>query len=343
MPITRLALAALALVLAALAPALVAAAPREAEPRLDPRQLSALPSYVQRVEPAIVGLQVEVPRDRPSALTLGAERWGSGVIFDAAGHVLTVSYIVLDAAADRGHAPGRPQGARPPGRARPRSGGGSGEARGSWPLAGGRARRLDQGGGGDIVGTVGVADDGRLSASAGRVDAVRPFSAAWEYMLDRAFVVSPSNPAFGGAALVDSAGAVIGVTSLRLGEAPYMNLAIPIEHFLPGKDELLAKGRVASRRPRPWLGLYTVSMEGGGIVVSGMSPVGPARAAGFRPGDVIVRLNGEKVDSQEAFYRKLWQGGVEQEVQVVVQRDRGFEAITVRPIDRYRFFRMSGN
>src|SRR4029077_2617944 len=98
---------------------------------------------------------------------------------------------------------------------------------------------------------------------------------------------------------------LIAVPSLRLGEPPSANLAIPIEHFLPGKDELLAKGRVASRRPRPWLRLYTASMGGGGIVVSGMSPVGPARAAGFRPGDVIVRLNGEKVDSQEAFYRKL--------------------------------------
>jgi hypothetical protein len=59
-PITRLALA---LVLAALAPAALTAAPREAQPRLDPRQLSALPSYVQRVEAAIVGLQVEVPRE----------------------------------------------------------------------------------------------------------------------------------------------------------------------------------------------------------------------------------------------------------------------------------------
>jgi S1-C subfamily serine protease len=215
------------------------------------------------------------------------------------------------------------------------------EGPGPWPVA--ALGDSTKAAAGDVVGTVGVTDDGRLSARAGRLDAVRPFSAAWEYMLDRAFVVSPSNPAFGGATLVDSAGAVIGVTSLRVGEAPYANLAIPIEHFLPGKDELLAKGRVASRRPRPWLGLYTVSMEGGGIVVSGMSPVGPARAAGFRPGDVIVRLNGEKVDSQEAFYRKLWQGGVEQEVQVVVQRDRNFEAITVRPIDRYRFFRMSGN
>ena len=33
---------------------------------------------------------------------------------------------------------------------------------------------------------------------------------SWEYMLDRAFIVAPYNAAFGGAALVDSAGAVIG-------------------------------------------------------------------------------------------------------------------------------------
>jgi S1-C subfamily serine protease len=327
----------------ALWPSIGTAAPREGQPRLDPRQLSALPSYFQRVEPAIVGLSVEVPRDRPSALTLGAERWGSGVIFDAAGHVLTVSYVVLDA--QRIEATLR-DGRKVPARLvgldlEVGVGVVKLEGAGPWPTATlGDSTKVAVG---DIVGTVGVSDDGRLAATPGRVDAVRPFSAAWEYMLDRAFVVSPYNAAFGGATLVDSAGAVIGVTSLRLGEAPYVNLVIPVEKFLPGKDELLAKGRVASRRPRPWLGLYTVSMDGGGIVVSGLSPVGPARAAGFRRGDVIVRLNGEKVESQEEFYRKLWQGGVEQEVQVIVQRERGFEAITVRPTDRYRFFRTPGN
>ncbi len=334
--------AALALVFA-LGLSMATAAPREGQPRLDPRQLSALPSYVQRVEPAIVGLSVAVPRDRPSALTLGTERWGSGVIFDAAGHVLTVSYVVLDA--ERIEATLR-DGRKVPARLvgldlEVGVGVVKLEGAGPWPTATlGDSTKVAVG---DIVGSVGVSDDGRLSAMPGRIDAVRPFSAAWEYMLDRAFVVSPYNAAFGGATLVDSAGAVIGVTSLRLGEAPYVNLVIPVEKFLPGKDELLAKGRVASRRPRPWLGLYTVSMDGGGIVVSGLSPVGPARAAGFRRGDVIVRLNGEKVESQEEFYRKLWQGGVEQEVQVIVQRERGFEAITVRPTDRYRFFRTPGN
>ena len=53
-------------------------------------------------------------------------------------------------------------------------------------------------------------------------------------------------------------------------------------------------------------------------------------------------LNGTKVASQEEFYQRLWQGSVDQDVQIVVQRDRGFEAITVRPTDRYRLFRTTG-
>jgi S1-C subfamily serine protease len=52
---------------------------------------------VKRVAPSIVGIHVEVPPDRPSVATLGAERWGRGVIFDQSGYALTVSYVVLDA------------------------------------------------------------------------------------------------------------------------------------------------------------------------------------------------------------------------------------------------------
>jgi len=46
-------------------------------------------------------------------------------------------------------------------------------------------------------------------------------------------------------------------------------------------------------------------------------------------------VNGEKVVSQEAFYTRLWQGTVDQEVRL------RFEAITVRPSDRYRVYRTS--
>jgi S1-C subfamily serine protease len=315
------------------------AAPRGGTERPDPRQFSPLPSYLQRVEPAVVGIRVEAPRDRPSSRTLGTERWGSGIIVDsAAGYVLTVSYVLLDASRievslrDGRRVPARLVGLDLEV--------GVGVAQllgtGPWPAAQlGDSRRITTG---QVVGTVGVDDDGRLVGVAGRVDAVRPFSASWEYMLERAFVVSPHNTAFGGAALVDDEGRVVGVTSLRLGEAPHVNLAIPLETFLPGKDEILAKGRVASRRPRPWLGLYTLTHDDLGLIITGVSPVGPAHAAGLRRGDIIVRLNGETVASQEAFYTRLWQGTVDQEVRLVVKRDGGFESITVKPADRYRFY-----
>ena len=79
-------------------PVFVPAAPRDLDPRLDPSRVSPLPSQIRRVEPAVVGIRVEVDRDRPSAVTLGTQRWGSGIIFDAdQGYVLTVSYVLLDA------------------------------------------------------------------------------------------------------------------------------------------------------------------------------------------------------------------------------------------------------
>jgi S1-C subfamily serine protease len=213
------------------------------------------------------------------------------------------------------------------------------EAAGPWPAAplGDSGRIAAK----DTIATVGLTDDGRLSARVGNVESVRPYAAAWEYMLDRAFLVSPHNPAFGGAALVDTAGSVVGITSLRLGEAPYVDLVIPIESFLPGKDELIARGRVTSRPPRPWLGIYTASAEQGGVLVSGVSPVGPARAAGLQQGDVIVKLNGENVETQEDFYRRLWRVSVGQEVQVIVRRESGLQAITLHPADRYSIYRTS--
>jgi len=213
------------------------------------------------------------------------------------------------------------------------------EGAGPWPAATfGDSRKAKVG---DVTGTVGVAEDGTLVATTGRIDAVQPFVAAWEYMLDRSFLVAPHNAAFGGGALVDAAGRLIGIASLRLGEAPYVNLAIPIDKFLTSKDELLDKGRVMSRRPRPWLGLYTVARDEGGVVVAGVSPFGPARGAGLRRGDVIVRINGEKVESQADFYARLWQGAVDEDVHLVVQRAARFEAVAVRPADRYRVYRTS--
>jgi len=315
--------------------------PKEPELGSNPLKPSNLPSHVQRVQPAVVGIKVRVPLDRPSVLTLGPERWGSGVIFDPAGYAVTVSYILLDAALI--------QVTLRDGRVVPAKlvdldlENGLGviklESEGPWPAASlGESSTVAVG---QATATIGVNDDNDLVVTQGSVQEIRSFAGYWEYMLDRAFVVAPYNPAFGGSPLVNVQGDVIGITSLKIGEHPSVNLAIPIELFTASKDELIGQGRVVSRRPRPWLGLYTVP-AGEGVVVAGTSPIGPAKQAGFQRGDVIVRISGEKVESQEEFYRRLWQAQVGQEITLVVLRESRFHAITVRPVDRYQFFR-TGN
>jgi len=317
------------------------AAPKELAPKLNPSMMPTLPTYVERVKPAVVGIKVQIPPDRPSAYTLGAERSGSGVIFDPAGYAVTVSYILLDAEAiNVSLRDGRVVSARLVGLDL-ESGLGviKLEGSGPWPAAAlGDSSKVAPG---EFTGTVGVDDDNDLVFTQGSVKEIRSFAGYWEYMLDRAFVVAPFNTAFGGSPLVNLQGEVIGIASLRLGERPFVNLAIPIELFRGSKDELIEKGRVVSRRPRPWLGLYTVPTENG-VMVAGVSPIGPARQAGFQRGDVIAVVNGKKIESLEDFYQKLWQTQVGQEITVVVVRASRFHPITVRPADRYQFFRTSG-
>jgi S1-C subfamily serine protease len=321
--------------LALLVPATALGVARPPDPRLHPGQTSALPSYVQRVEPAIVGLHVRAPADAPSSVRLGARRFVSGVVFDERGYALTVSYALVDAARieattrdndtvaaqlvaidfETGLAVVKLAGNR------------------VWSAAGlADSRDVPVGA---VTGTVGVDEDNDLVHVVGSLKAVRKFSAFWEYMLDRALFVEPGSPSWGGSAVVDERGRVVGLASLRLGEAPHVNLAIPAEKFLAVKDELLAAGRVVSRPPRPWLGLYTIAVERG-VVVDGFAVNGPARTAGLLKGDRIVRVNGIRVVTQEDFYEQLWRSQAGDVIQLAVERGDAVHLVAVPSIDRAR-------
>jgi S1-C subfamily serine protease len=166
-----------------------------------------------------------------------------------------------------------------------------------------------------------------------RVTSVGPFVAYWEYLLDRAVYVAPHHPAFGGAALVDPEGALVGVVSLRLEVG---HLAIPIDLLDPVRAAMVATGRPA-RPPRPWLGIRAVGIDGG-VGIAGVSPIGPAHAAGLRAGDVVLRVNGERVADIETFYRRIWAQPVSQPVELSVWREGAVETLRVRPRDRYATF-----
>jgi S1-C subfamily serine protease len=331
---------ALWLILGVIAPVLAVAVPSVKEPRRDPRQLSELPSFVERVHMAVVGLRVRAVEDGPSTATLGAQRFATGVIFDRRGYAVTVSYALLDASSIEART--RDDRTVPAQLVGIDLDSGLGvvklEGAGPWPVGPlGQSRDATPG---TLTGTVGLDEEGNLVWVAGVLQDIRRFSAYWEYMLDRAFVVAPSSPAWGGSAVVDAGGNVIAIASLRLGQPPHVNLAIPMEKFLPVKDELIAAGRVVSRPARPWLGLYTV--EGtGGIVIDGFSSVGPARGAGLRKGDRIVGVNGVPVAVQAEFYEQLWRGHAGDIVALSIVRDETIRIVSVRSVDRRQLFRTS--
>ncbi|MBI3637043.1 MAG: serine protease [Candidatus Rokubacteria bacterium] len=322
-------------------PAAALAVGRPAAPRPDTRDLPAMPSYVQRVEPAVVALKVRADAKAPSSARLGRERFASAIVFDARGYAVTVSYAVIDALTIEAQTrTGQTLPARvtaidfESGLAIVRL-----EGAGPFPVAPvGDSKDLANG---TLTGTVGVDEDNDLVWVSGNVNGVRRFSAYWEYMLDRAIFVAPGSSSWAGSAVVNERGEVVGIVSLRLGQAPHVNLAIPIERLIAVKDELITAGRIVSRPPRPWLGLYTIVIDGA-VLVDDVSPSGPARAAGFRKGDRIVGVNGVTVDTQEEFYEALWRGRAGDVIRVTVRREDAVRTIRVRSIDRHELLRGSG-
>ena len=310
------------------------AAPPTSGPRPDPGTATPTPSAVTAMRAAVVAIQSLVPPDRPSAATLGEERAGAATIIEPDGIAVTVGYLVLEAARiDVVLEDGRRTAARVVGHDFE-----SGLALIQLDAAGapypaatvGRSGPLTAG---DPVAIVGVGPGGIASGAMVKVTSVGPFVAYWEYLLERALFVAPHHPGFGGAALVDPAGALVGVVSLRL---PAGHLAIPIDLVAPVRDAMIRTGRPA-RGPRPWLGVRAIGV-GGGVGIAGVSASGPAEAAGLRPGDVVVRVNGESVADVETFYRRLWAQPVDQPLQLAVWREGVLQTISVQPRDRYATF-----
>lgn len=94
-------------------------------------------------------------------------------------------------------------------------------------------------------------------------------------------------------------------------------------------EKLAAKG---------WLGLETEPAAGGGYAVQAITPGSPAEKAGFRPDDVLVALNGVKLDeaNQEAVYKVKSTLGPGKSVSYTVRRG-GSEttiAATLAPVPR---------
>lgn len=295
---------------------------------------------LDRALASIVGLHAIVPPDAFSAETLGTERAGNGVVIDD-GLVLTIGYLITEAEtvwlhrADgrvvEGHALGFD----------PETGFGLVQALGQLdvaplPLGSSAATRI-----GDRV-VVGGAG-GRTRSVASQIVAKQEFAGYWEYLLDEAIFTCPAHPNWGGTALLNERGELIGIGSLQLdrerdGKAEHVNMIVPIDLLKPILEDLRKFGRV-NRPARPWLGLFSTEIDNR-VVVIGISTNGPAARAELKTGDVILAVDGEKVTSQSAFYRKMWTlGAAGVDVPLTVHHEGVTFDVTVTSTDRFKLLK----
>jgi S1-C subfamily serine protease len=185
---------------------------------------------------------------------------------------------------------------------------------------------------------------GTDSVQAGRVIARKEFIGYWEYLLEEAIYTAPAHTGFGGAALIDPDGKLLGIGSLLtqvlipgFGSIS-CNISVPIDLLHPILGDLIAKGRT-SAAPRPWLGLN--AEEGHGrVFVLRVTPGGPAENAGLQSGDMVLSVKGEEVKGLGDFYRKVWAlGSAGVEVPLSILRGVKIRDITMKSVDRNRLLR----
>lgn len=135
------------------------------------------------------------------------------------------------------------------------------------------------------------------------------------------------NPGSSGGPLVDLEGRVIAITTAQMPWAEGMGFAIPINAAKEVADQLLAHGRV----PRPYLGIAGYDMNRQiahqyglprtpGVFVTEVKPDTPAAEAGVRVGDVLVALGGTRIEGLGDLVEVLRGGAIGDAMEVEVHR-----------------------
>jgi len=293
---------------------------------------------IKRASDAVVGVLAKAVDNATSNVTLGPIRQGSGVVIGADGLVLTIGYLILEAdqvlllTDDGRHIPARVIGYD--------VATGFGLVKSLIPLnlpaapLGEPTQVADS----DTLLIISGGQDAGISMA--RRVSQRAFSGYWEYHLDHALFTAPPRTDHSGAALFNLKGELLGVGSLVVSDAlgpdqPALagNMFVPIDLLKPILDELLAQGRSAQSK-RAWMGVNCIELAGE-VRVLRVSRAGPAEAAGLKPGDQIVRIDGQTVDSLQTLWHRLWgDGAPERDVALDILRDGRSLRVPLHTVDR---------
>lgn len=130
-----------------------------------------------------------------------------------------------------------------------------------------------------------------------------------------------------GGALVNADGKLIGINTLKMSGTGIegMGFAIPINSTLDISEQLISTGKVK----RPYIGIsgtdvsetlseyYNIPV---GVYVRSIQSDGPAKSSDLKPGDVIVKFNGEKIETMSQLNKKKNDCKIGDEVTLTVSR-----------------------
>ena len=300
-------------------------------------------SFTEAELEPLVSIRSRVPENAMSAGLLGTERSGHGVRIRDDGLIVTIGYVISEAdeiwigSHDDMAAPGIVVG----------NDFQSGLAliKPTIPLPGpamkiGRSQDLAIG---DAVIVAGSAGTEPQDVQA-QIVAQQEFAGRWEYLLDEAIFTAPAHQNWSGAALIDLDGRLCGIGSLVIqgfevdGEPRTVNMFVPIELLVPVIDEICAHGRRLTP-PRPWLGILVHDDEDE-LTIVGVYSKCPADNAGLRPGDVVLQVDDQPIDSLARLFRSIWSlGNAGVDVPLSISRNSKRQKVVIKSAERAAFLR----
>ena len=151
------------------------------------------------------------------------------------------------------------------------------------------------------------------------------------------------NPGNSGGALINSAGQVIGINSMKISKSSVegMGFAIPSNEVVSIIKQLEENGKIT----RPALGISMVNLSSvntrvvqqlnlpsgvtGGVVIAEVAAKGSAKAAGLQPYDVIVEMDGQKIQGIQNLRKVLYSHKVGDKMEVTYYRNGQKQTTTI--------------
>lgn len=141
------------------------------------------------------------------------------------------------------------------------------------------------------------------------------------------------NPGNSGGALINMAGELVGITSMKISSTDGMGFAIPISDALTSIEQLKTEGKI----DRPVIGIQAIAMSNislrqryynninsdslEGIYVYSVQSGSAAEEAGIKEGDIIVKMDDTEITTYKSFLSTLYAKSVGDTAVITVERD----------------------